>query len=710
MPEASESRDPRAEPPPSRGGAWATGLVFVVGVAVSIAAFFVVQRTQVNRAQAEIDLAAREHLSALERELDTKLEALHSLRALFDSSQVVEKHEFSTFSEGVLARHPSIRMLAWVERIATGDQESFVRAVREADGADLEICEVHDGRIAPADHASRDHRLVVRFGAPDRFATPIFGLDFASIPALASAMPDGAGARNGSREPTMTGRISLPHAPDASFFAALLPVFERSGAPVPLPSVTPRGFVTAVIDPQRLLEEALEALPRGGLVIRIVDESSRADLTSSPDAPPTLLAAAPADVPPGHQRPVRREQSATLTGGGRMWIVHSAPLPGRFEAGPLWERWGVLAVGLLTTSLVALSVATAAGRARIQRIVEQRTADLARAFESLRAGEARFRLLVDGVSDYAIMMLDARGRIVSWSQGAERTTGYTADEIVGKPYDALFTPEEAAVGRPAEERRIASEQGRFDDERRRVRKDGSVFWASVVLTPLRREDGGLLGFAKIMRDTTERRKADERQKLMLRELDHRVKNNMAAVLAIVDHTARASRTLEEFTHSFRGRIMAMSRLHAMLAQTSWSGASLAELVRQTVEPYTQEREGRVVVRGEPLVLPAKAVSSVSMALHELATNAAKYGALSVPEGKVEITWRREPAEGGDELLRLRWVEEGGPHVDQPGRRGFGSELIETSLPFEMEGRANLEFAETGVRCELVVPLLKDPPR
>ncbi len=205
-------------------------------------------------------------------------------------------------------------------------------------------------------------------------------------------------------------------------------------------------------------------------------------------------------------------------------------------------------------------------------------------------------------------------------------------------------------------------------------------------------------------EVEERRRSEERQRLMTRELDHRVKNNMAAVLSIVDHTVRNSESLEQFTEAFSGRIMAMARLHNVLTQSRWSGADLGSLVKQIVEPYTIGHEGRVVVRGEPLTLSSKAVPSVAMALHELATNAAKYGALSAPDGKVDIQWARERGPGGEDQVRMVWTEGGGPPVEEPTRRGFGRDLIEVAVPFEVAGRANLEFARDGVRCVLVIPL------
>lgn len=146
----------------------------------------------------------------------------------------------------------------------------------------------------------------------------------------------------------------------------------------------------------------------------------------------------------------------------------------------------------------------------------------------------------------------------------------------------------------------------------------------------------------------------------------------------------------------------MSRLHSALAESRWDGADLGTLVRQTLQSYTADTPGRVVVRGESLVLPAAAVSGVSMALHELATNAAHFGALSVPEGRVEVAWAREKGEDGEPVLRLVWTEGGGPgDVEQtppPNFTGAGRPRL------DIPGRANLQFVEGGVRCELVVPL------
>lgn len=201
----------------------------------------------------------------------------------------------------------------------------------------------------------------------------------------------------------------------------------------------------------------------------------------------------------------------------------------------------------------------------------------------------------------------------------------------------------------------------------------------------------------------DRQREVDRRNQLIRAMDERVKQSLAAVVAMVENTADNSVSLKDFSEKFRARIGAMSRLHSSLTESRWEGTDLGTLVRQTLGSYAADAPGRVVVRGEALVLPAGAVSGVSMALHELATNAANFGALSVPEGRVEVAWSREPGTDGGSLLRLVWTEGGGPTQEgDPAAHEAPSRAGRPAL--DIPGHANLEFVEGGVRCELVVQL------
>jgi len=199
-------------------------------------------------------------------------------------------------------------------------------------------------------------------------------------------------------------------------------------------------------------------------------------------------------------------------------------------------------------------------------------------------------------------------------------------------------------------------------------------------------------------------RARHRQALLMRELDHRVKNNLTMVLSIAEQTVTSAGTLGQFTPIFRERIRSLAVAHELLARTSWEGAEFRELADRILEPYGP---AKILLEGEEVVLPANVAPALCMVLQELASNATKYGSLSVPEGRVSVEWSTGPNPGqgrGGRQLRIQWIERNGPPVGPPKRRGFGTELIEHMISYQLHGESELDFQEHGVRCTLVVPL------
>ncbi|MGH7189856.1 MAG: sensor histidine kinase, partial [Acetobacteraceae bacterium] len=316
--------------------------------------------------------------------------------------------------------------------------------------------------------------------------------------------------------------------------------------------------------------------------------------------------------------------------------------------------------------------------------------------------EARLRHIIDSAQEYAIVSLDGEGRIRGWNAGAERLLGYDQPEALGQPGRIFFTPEDVAAGIPAREIAIARETGRAASERWHVRKDGSRFWGSGVVLPLISGEPDM--FLKIFRDGTERRQADGRQQLLINELNHRVKNTLATVQAIVRQTFRSESPGKKAGASLEARLMTLARCHDLLARAHWEGTDLEELARQALEPFAAIGgvAERFSIAGGPVRLTPQASQSLAMGIHELATNAVKYGSLSVPGGKVSVQWTTE-AWKGEDLVRFTWEERDGPPVTAPGRKGYGSRLIERILAFEMGGSAKLDYRQSGVRCEVRIP-------
>jgi PAS domain S-box-containing protein len=444
--------------------------------------------------------------------------------------------------------------------------------------------------------------------------------------------------------------------------------------------------------------------------------------------------------------------------------------------------------------------------------------------------EELFELVVQSSSDFAIFTMDANGITTSWNLGAERLFGYAADEMLGRTGDVLFIPEDRAKGASEKERSEARANGRAADERWHERKDGSRFWASGLLMPLR---GGDAGFVKITRDRTEQHQSSERllkseqrfrllatsvpqlvfltradgdrtwaspqwiaftglgfeaslglgwleavhaddreatrrawqearlkgeyyiehrvrregdgeylwhqtrakplegesgassdwvgtmtdiddlrglqsrQTVLMAELQHRTRNLLSVVQSIANQTLRSSSTLEGFGTEFGSRLRALSRVQSLLARVEDQVIDLHALVTAELAAHSDSEltSTKIKVAGPPVALPPTAAQALGLALHELTTNAVKYGALAQPTGKLEVTWELKAKKRSAEIA-LEWRESGVsmPAVGSPKRRGYGSELIERALPYQLSAKTQLEFGPDGVRCAILVPI------
>jgi len=325
---------------------------------------------------------------------------------------------------------------------------------------------------------------------------------------------------------------------------------------------------------------------------------------------------------------------------------------------------------------------------------EKRLAELEQEVAALRLEAEQRNLILESATDYAIFTLDRTGLVTSWNAGAERLLGFRESEIVGQDGRIIFTPEDVKKGAADWEIDQALKTGRAENERWHVRKDGSRFWGSGLIMTLKHGAPGLL---KIMRDGTEQRRADELRKLLIGELDHRVKNMLAMVRSLADQTLENVDSLAAFKTAFTSRLFALAHAHDLLTRETWVSADLEKLVRSALESWIED--GRLVVSGPPVRIGPKQALALSMSLNELATNAAKYGALSIVGGRVDLRWQREHA-----VCEIRWTERGGPPVSPPRRQGFGLRILNRALAMELERPVELRFEPAGVECLISVAL------
>jgi PAS domain S-box-containing protein len=320
---------------------------------------------------------------------------------------------------------------------------------------------------------------------------------------------------------------------------------------------------------------------------------------------------------------------------------------------------------------------------------------------SIRLGAEHYRLIVESATDMAIVAMDLDRKIVSWNPGAERLLGYIEDEIVGESADVIFVEEDCATGQPQRECQKAIRDGSSEDERWHKRKDGSRFWGSGLMMPLRDEGGQIIGLMKLFRDRTRQHEQEETNNLLQRELNHRIKNILSMVQALSHSLLRSNDTIGGFREAFTHRLLALSRAHDLLSSGEWRGAGLADLLDRTLEPYSGTA-GRVTVQGPLVTLQPNTAIALHLVFHELATNAAKYGAASNDGGCIYVTWKLQ-RDAGQDWVEVEWREEDGPPVTPPETHGFGSQLIDQSVQ-QIGGVSRIHYRSFGVICTLRFPL------
>ena len=311
--------------------------------------------------------------------------------------------------------------------------------------------------------------------------------------------------------------------------------------------------------------------------------------------------------------------------------------------------------------------------------------------------------IVQSAIDYAIISLDLDGLVTSWSEGAHRVLGWTAEEMVGKPATVFFVQEDREQGVPQREMTSALSVGRGSDERWHLKKDGTTFWASGEMMALKADDETVIGFIKILRDRTRERDQADRQRLLMHELGHRLKNTLAVVQSIATQSLRNATSLEDASEKLRNRIAAYAKAHDILLQKNWTGATLRNIVEASMLNMGMDGSDRISVEGPTVELGPQAALSFSLVVHELITNAAKYGALTNADGRIEIGWMLR-SDDGQELLEFQWRESGGPQVVEPTQSGFGSRLVRSSLA--TYGEVLIEYQPSGLVIKTSIALSK----
>lgn len=321
----------------------------------------------------------------------------------------------------------------------------------------------------------------------------------------------------------------------------------------------------------------------------------------------------------------------------------------------------------------------------------------------LSASEEFNRRILAATTD-SVNVLGLDGRLISVHGSAAFFGATSFADLLGRPWaDFWPLPEGREVVLRAIENARAGRTSRFQAEAEAA--PGAALesqWWDIVVAPMNGADGRPERLLAVARDITEIKQNETRQTVLMHEMAHRMKNTLAMVQAVATQTLRNAASLDEASEAFGARLLALAQAQDVLMQGAWSSASLAGIVSSAVALHGDGEPDRFRVEGVDVTLGPKPALTLALMLHELGTNATKYGALSVPDGHVAITWEIVPAEGAARL-RLRWEEIGGPPVRPPTRAGFGSRLIERSLVHSFGGTARLSFPPTGVVLTMEAP-------
>ncbi len=323
------------------------------------------------------------------------------------------------------------------------------------------------------------------------------------------------------------------------------------------------------------------------------------------------------------------------------------------------------------------------------------------AAEAQRESEARFKTFAQAMPNQ-VWSATPDGQLDWLNDQVLSYAGLQFDDLAGSKWAQMVHPDDidAASARWAQALSFAT---LYETEFRLRRADGAYRWHIARAVPIKDSSGVTICWIGTNTDV-DRQKASEAQlKLLAGELEHRMKNTMAMVAAIADQTFRTAASKEEARKNFNARLFALSHAHGILTASNWSGASMATVVQDALGPY-QTGDGRIRVGGPEVQLTPKQALSLALSLHELSTNATKYGSLSVPGGSLQVTWDCRP-EGGKRRLYFEWREAGGPVVTPPTRRGFGSRLIEGTLSADFEGALKIDYRPEGLTCTFETLLL-----
>lgn len=629
-----------------RSRAWfvAAPMVFCFGLFVAI--FIRVNSWENDQSLLEFRLRSQQLADTMKATLEVHLGFLDQLSNVFiGRHQPVSRQDFHDLVQTLLQRFPTVQAVEWAPRVLSADRSTF-EAAQQAEVPGFLIREQGGSReLRPA--KDRDQFYPVTYVEPLVGNEPAVGFDLLSNPTRRAAIESAISGRNGT-------------------------------ATAPIRLVQERGEQSGIL----LIHAVPGGSMRPGIVLVVLRMGTFASTLAGPlESTLSLRFADAAAGPPFFDEMSQTAAAAYETSfnfGGRSYAVKTAPSSDYLARHRGWQSWAVLAAGVLGTGLLGALLMLGTGHTyRIERLADE-LQQLATIVEASR----------DAIWSWAV-----DGTITSWNAEAERMLGYTAEEILGKSLLTLVPPERIEAAHVVISN-VRKGQGVDPLETVRLRKGRTRLDVELTVSPIRDSEGQVTGAASICRDITQRKRAAETERMLVREIDHRSNNLLAIIQSIAHRSLSGDRPLAEARQAFEARLQALTRVNRQLTRSDWSGLSLKEILRQELEPFV----GRTLIEGTEVSLNPQHAQNFSLVLHELATNAAKYGALSNGTGKIDVCWI-VANNHQNSVLKFKWQERGGPPVVPPTHRGFGTALLNSAFT-----GVRLDYAAEGLSCEFELPL------
>jgi PAS domain S-box-containing protein len=649
-----------------RSRLWSVAVPMVLCFGLFVAIFIRVNSWEHDQSLFEFRLRSQQFADSMRATLEEQRGFLEQLSDAFVSRhEPVTRREFHGLVHTLLHRFPIIQSVEWAPSVQSADRERFETAQR----AELPGFEIRQrapsGELRSAD--DRAQFYPVTYVEPLDGNERAIGFDLASNDTRQLAIE----AATTSGNLAATAPIRLVQEQGSQYGILLIDSVSSgpSGAGIVVVVLRMGTFAATLVDPLR-----------SALNLRLADAAA--------DAP--FFDEIPKSVPILFQ--------TEFNFGNRRYVVNTTPSPGYLAARRGWQSWAVLAAGALGTGLIGGLLLLGTGH--VYRF-ELLTKKLQENEASLREKEAELESIIYR-TPFMLIRLDRDLRYRVISHAYLEMTGRRPEQVVGRRLSDILSDKDFQAIRPYVEKVLQGNRVEFERE---VNYQGvGTRFLHVIYTPEKDDSGTVTGWIASMLDITERKRAEEEQKraadaeqILIRELQHRTNNLLAVIQGIAQKTLSGPGPLDEARKIFEGRLLALAGTYRRLTKSNWSGVSLSEIVHLTLEPFA----ARIEIEGPDVMLSAKNAQNFSLALHELATNALKHGALSSADGSVGIAWT-VASNGEGSVLKFRWRERGGPPILGAGHRGFGTLLLESTFKL-----VNLDYAREGLTCEIVVPLGKD---